>query len=189
MKSAETATAQLREEHRLILQVVGVLDTIVDRAGHGGPLDLEGLGDCIAFFRLFTDACHHGKEEGLLFPELESRGLPADSGPIAVMLEEHRRGRDLVARMGRALEGATTGEEAARKDLEGAARDYADLIRSHISKEDGVLFEMADQLVVDHACRELCAAYGIACEERFEGRTKEELESLAARLTRRYEGG
>ena len=38
-------------------------------------------------------------------------------------------------------------------------------------------------------CRRNCAAYGIACEERFEGRTKEELEVLAVQLTRRYEGG
>src|SRR3989344_1479195 len=44
---------------------------------------------------------HHHKEEEVLFPALEQKGIPKDGGPIGMMLMEHemKRGyvKDLVA--------------------------------------------------------------------------------------------
>lgn len=77
----ETATSRLRAEHQLILQVTEVLETLVARS-ESGDTDSYALADCIAFIRLFADTCHHGKEENLLFPALEARGMPHDQGPI-----------------------------------------------------------------------------------------------------------
>jgi hemerythrin-like domain-containing protein len=37
----------------------------------------------LAFFRTFTDTCHHGKEEGYLFPALEAIGVSRKNGPEA----------------------------------------------------------------------------------------------------------
>lgn len=181
----ETATARLREEHRLILDVAGVLERLVDRSETDQETDFDAFGDSIEFVRLFADACHHGKEEDLLFPALEQRGLPRDSGPIAVMLEEHRMGRECARRMSAALEPARGGDGTALRSLRAAARDYVALIRGHILKEDGVLFEMADRMVEGPACRSLCGDYDTVCARRFEGCTKRELERLASDLVRR----
>lgn len=188
MHGSDTPTAELREEHRLILKVVDVLEELVDRGAMSDDLDAEGVKQCITFFRQFTDACHHGKEEGLLFPELQAHGMPAHGGPIAVMLEEHRIGRGLVGRMAESLDavgnGESRGEQTAR--LIGAARDYIDLIRGHISKEDGVLFDMADLMIVGPACARLCEAYGTTCLGHLDGHTREELEVLAGTLVEKY---
>ncbi len=188
MHGADTPTAELREEHQLILKVVDVLEEIIGRGSTPDDLDLEGVSDCITFFRQFTDACHHGKEEGLLFPELQAHGMPAHGGPIAVMLEEHRIGRALVARMAESADsvrgGQDRGEGSAR--LIGAARDYVELIRGHISKEDGVLFDMADLMIVGPACAQLCEAYGTTCLGHLDGYTREELEALAGGLVEKY---
>lgn len=57
------------------------------------------LGDhdrIVQFFQVFADKCHHGKEENLLFPELERSGSPKERGPIAVMLAEHEQGQSFV---------------------------------------------------------------------------------------------
>ena len=178
----DTATGALRSEHRLILEVAGVLERILDRGG----TDAASLGDCVSFFRLFADACHHGKEEDLLFPALESNGMPVDSGPIAVMLHEHRLGREFVGRMATALPAVADGDEAAKAEFAAAGRGYIELIRNHISKEDGVLFEMADGMIVGPECRDLCAAYDEVCARRFEGRTLQDLEGIAGRLGDRY---
>jgi hemerythrin-like domain-containing protein len=88
--------------------------------------------------------------------------------------------------MFKALPGARKGEADARQVLVNAARGYIRLIRGHINKEDNVLFNMADQVVVGSACRKLCDAYGVVCQRRFEGKTKEELEALAEGLVERY---
>jgi len=180
--SDQTATGILRDQHVLILEVASILEKALD----GGGDDLESIGDCVSFFRLFADACHHGKEEDLLFPALEEQGMPADSGPIAVMLHEHRIGREFVGRMAAALPGAKAGEEGSAAEVAGAGRGYIELIRAHIAKEDGILFEIADGVITGPGCRKLCSRYDEVCARRFEGKTIADLEGLAETLRGRY---
>lgn len=184
----ETATKGLRAEHQWILKVSGAMERILDREPYHG-LDYDAMEDCVSFVRLFADACHHGQEEDLLFPELEARGMPRDAGPIAVMLREHEMGRALVGHMRRALPQARKGDPEARDVLVNSGRGYIELIRAHINKEDNVLFNFADQLVTGQACEKLCQDYGMVCQRRFEGRTKEELEAMAIDLVEKYGGG
>lgn len=53
----------------------------------------------IDFLKLFADKCHHGKEEGILFPVLEAAGIQKHDGPIGVMLVEHPAGRGYIKQM------------------------------------------------------------------------------------------
>lgn len=184
--SDETPTRILRDQHQNILKVADVLEEILAHEPHPGQLDFDALDDCVSFIRLYADALHHGKEEALLFPELEERGMPHDSGPIGVMLQEHQQGRAYARAMADALPSARQGEEEALRILGHAAHGYADLIRAHIMKEDNVLFDMADQMIDEPACRTLCAAYDTVCQRHFEGRTVQELEAILARLVERY---
>ena len=183
-QTAESATSRLREEHQLILQVADAMQAQVAEAD-AGNWDFEAFDQCVTFIRLFADACHHGKEEDLLFPELEKAGMSRQQGPIAVMLEEHRIGREYVRFMLDALEPAKAGDEDARARLRNAANGYVELIRSHIMKEDHVLFNMADHVVRGSSCQSLCVAYGAVCARRFEGHSKEELASLAGTISKR----
>lgn len=172
-------TGILRDEHQLILKVVDVLEVFVDRGQGDAPA--ERLRDCVDFFRLYTDALHHGKEEDLLFDALTDRGFPRHAGPIAVMLQEHELGRSYVRRMADAVDGLPS-DDAAWRAFEHAARSYIQLLRQHIGKEDHALFEMADHAIDEPACRALCDAYDAVCARKFEGRTMQELERLAAEL-------
>ena len=175
-------TAVLREEHQLILKVAHRLEGMLAADNEGAPLDYDTVGRCITFFRLFADACHHGKEEDLLFPGMEAQGLSRDTGPIAVMLYEHDQGRAFVSAMAASLEGARSGDYQAGADLRTAADEFIALIVAHIGKEDNVLFNMADGMIVGVDCEKLCAGYEEACSRRFEGRTKDDLEHLAEEI-------
>jgi hemerythrin-like domain-containing protein len=186
MSDRTAATAVLRDEHRLILRVVDALESIMDRARDGSGLALDDIESCVTFFRLFTDACHHGKEEDLLFVALEEYGLPAEEGPLGVMRAEHRLGRLLVSTMMDAVVRLRSGDSTARPMLEHAAAGYIDMLREHIRKEDGGLFDLADSVVEGAACARLCDAYQSVCQRRFEGRSREDLERIAASLTSRY---
>jgi hemerythrin-like domain-containing protein len=185
MSERRTATGMLREEHQLIVKVLDVLEQVVEK-GQSGEWDVDAMEECVAFFRLFADLCHHGKEEDLLFPELEARGMPREQGPIAVMLFEHRQGRALVAQMAGALEGAREGATEPLARFENAARAYIQLLRGHIHKEDNVLFNMADFMFDAAGCRRLCDQYDVVCARRFEGQTKAELERIAGNLVDAY---
>lgn len=185
-----SATHSLREEHQLILKVLGaferVMDKMPDPEERPDRRDIVAIDDCLTFFRLFADACHHGQEEDILFEELVDRGMPREVGPIAVMLVEHEQGRALVCAMTAALKRTKDGDADAWSVLERSSRDYVALLRGHIMKEDGVLFEMADRLITGPACHEICERYHTACLDKLEGRTRLELEELATSLAERF---
>lgn len=185
----ESPTQRLREEHQTILQVTGVLEAIVSAAEGGADADLASLDRCISFFRLYVDAFHHGKEEDVLFPEMGNQGVPYDGGPIAVMLYEHGQGRALIGQMAESLPEARRGDAGARSALLGAGRAYIDLIRSHIGKEDMIVFEMADQVIPGAERPRLCGAYDDIADGVFEGHTRRDLLLIAGQLLKQYPPG
>ncbi|MBP1757545.1 MAG: hypothetical protein H6Q62_401 [Firmicutes bacterium] len=134
------ASEDLRHEHEGILYGLEILEDMADRLNDALLVEVEDLESMIHFLKLFADKCHHGKEEGLLFPSLEKAGIPREGGPIGVMLAEHVEGRALIARMSAALEGNFVPQKFAE-----AAIQYVQLLRAHIDKENQVLFVMADQ--------------------------------------------
>lgn len=129
-----------------------------------------------------------GRKRVFCFRSSRRTGCRPTGGPIAVMLEEHRIGRALVTRMAESVEVIRSGEDVAEGTarLVSASRDYVQMIRGHISKEDGVLFDMADLMIVGPACARLCEAYGTTCLGHLDGHTREELEALAGRLVEEY---
>ncbi len=177
-----TPTAILREEHELILRVTNRLAGMLRDEKDGEPLDYDTVKKCITFFRLFADACHHGKEEDLLFPGLEAEGMSQDSGPIAVMLSEHEAGRIYVRSMAAAIEGARDGDDLAGDQLRDSAYGFVSLITEHIGKENNILFNMADGMITGSACETLCVRYDEVCKRRFEGQSVADLEQLAAEI-------
>lgn len=176
-------TRTLRAEHTLILEVIDALERLLDRGRvAASPGEIH---DFVDFFRLYTDALHHGKEEGVLFEAMAERGFPKATGPVAHMLEEHRLGRALVRQMADRAD-ALDDHPAAWRDVENAGRSYIDLLRHHIVKEDHGVFDMADDAIDAAACRRICDAYDAVCASRFEGRTLEQLERSGQVLIARY---
>ncbi|MCH7700971.1 MAG: hemerythrin domain-containing protein [Planctomycetes bacterium] len=175
-------TGTLREEHQVILRVINVLGRLVERSEQGRGFERNALGECVEFFRSFADACHHAKEEDLLFPLLQARGIPRDGGPIGVMLSEHQLARGFTKDMAGALEAYDREESNARDRFHSAARDYRELLTHHISKEDQILFTMGDQVMSEEDQSSLCKQFCGLCSKQFGGRTREELERMADTL-------
>ncbi len=175
-------SAVLKAEHQVILRVIGVLQRLIERSEQGQGFEREALGQCVEFFRWFADACHHAKEEDLLFPKLVERGVPKEEGPIGVMLYEHKVARALTKEMGEALSSLDDGHDAARDQFSRAANQYIDLLRGHIFKEDNVLFNMGDQVMTEEDQSSLCTKFcEVGCQS-FGGKKREALELMADQL-------
>jgi hemerythrin-like domain-containing protein len=143
------ATQDLRNEHDAILHVLKVVDNVVASETIEDDKIFKFGNELIYFLRIFADKCHHGKEENYLFEELIAKGVPNEGGPIGVMLQEHRLGREYISQMNQSLES---------KDLmnfKSYAVKYRDLLRIHINKENNALFMMADKLLDDAKQNEL----------------------------------
>jgi len=141
-------THTLREEHQVILRVLDCFETAIHSSPPPDRSVAETFGPFVEFFRDFADAWHHAKEEGCLFPALERAGLPHDDGPIGCMLGEHDRGRAHVRAIAAALEATDEGNAGALDTIVSEGEAYIDLLREHITKEDQVLFQMADEMIV-----------------------------------------
>lgn len=139
------ATDILYEEHRIILKVLQCLEKITEEAEGKGKLNIEMANAAINFFRNFSDRCHHAKEEDRLFMVMEEHGFPRDGGPTGVMLMEHEKGRGFVSGMAQSVDKAAQGNQDAMQNFSENARDFIDLLRIHIDKEDQCLFPMAEQ--------------------------------------------
>jgi hemerythrin-like domain-containing protein len=140
-----TATNVLKSEHRGIEKMLGAVAKAAPSLRAGDASSLPLFEQAIDFFRGFADACHHYKEEKILFPALVAKGFSTQQGPVAVMLAEHVQGRAAIRAMADAVAAYKAGNARALADLATAAETYVELLTAHIQKEDNVLFVMADR--------------------------------------------
>lgn len=137
-------TELLKEEHKLIEVLLQVLRKMSEKLSNNEEVLVEHWELAVDFIKNFADKCHHSKEENLLFVALEKAGIPKEGGPIGVMLEEHEQGRNYVRGMVSGLELYKNGGAEAKNVLIENARGYAELLEEHISKEDNILYPMAE---------------------------------------------
>ncbi len=137
----------LDHEHRVIEKVIAEMRTAAEKLASGRPVDGGRLRGFAPFLRGFADACHHGKEEHRLFPLLLEKGLPAQGGPVQVMVAEHEHARILIAEMAELAQTFSPDSPTDRRVLAHVLTQIADHYTQHIWKEDHVLFPMARRLL------------------------------------------
>jgi len=145
MKQAQRRlTELLAEEHRMIQRGLVVLGRMAAQLRSGGEVHPEVVEACLRFLRDFADQQHHEKEEHVLFPWLEQQGLSHESGPLAVLRDEHEQVRDHVRRMSASARHLETDPEACRVFVAHAG-ELALFFWKHMLKENELLFPMAER--------------------------------------------
>jgi len=186
---------QLRRDHDVILKILAAMDALrsmlvtiksSDRSDdHANDDDgiVAIINDTIDFVKNFTDRCHHGKEEDVLFPALNSAGMPREGGPIAVMLREHKQGREIIESMESALEDYERNGSLDYNQIIKSIEEYVLLMYNHIMKENNILFNIADTILYDNS-KDINDAYTRVEYETIKGRD-EYYKNLAESLTDR----
>lgn len=176
------ASEDLRNEHDGILVGLEILDTMTAELDSGNMIERNDLTGMIDFLKLFADKCHHGKEEGILFPAMEKAGVRKEGGPIAQMLSEHQQGRSYIAEMGASLDGNSFDSGRFAR----AAAGYSALLRAHIAKENTVLFPLADKTIPADIQIELAEAFERHEETVMGPGVHERLHGMLDRFTGKY---
>lgn len=180
------ATDILSNEHRAIKIVLDAMEKVANRLEADQEVDLSIADSCLEFATGFADKCHHAKEEELLFPLLEERGVAREGGPIGVMLHEHDEGRNLIKSIKDHLTRVSAGDKSARSALAESLKGYATLLRSHITKEDEVLFVVASGILSDEDNERLIKGFDDIEEKKIGPGVHEEyhkmLDALAERI-------
>ena len=122
---------ELKQDHQKIL---GKLDELEKEAEK--PIDKKKIEEFLDFTESFAEP-HHQKEEQVLFPALEKKGIPNEGGPIGMMLIDHETKRGYVKKLKEGL------EEGDEKKIKENVQAIISLLREHIFKEDNILYPCA----------------------------------------------
>ncbi len=143
-----TPGEDLMQEHGVLERILLIYDEAAGRLERGAGLDLSVVTRAAGIVRRFVEEYHEQLEEKFVFPRLQAARREADL--VAVLLRQHRRGREVTDEVVR-LASAGTGSTQLAQLLRGFQRMY----RPHAAREDTVVFPAFRAVVGGPAYREL----------------------------------
>jgi len=160
------ATSALKKDHRVIEQVLRLLELTSTKLESGENVPVDILKKALDFIRNFADNYHHRKEEDLLFKRMGEKGFGIEGGPITVMLDEHNTGRGYTRALSEGIDKYAADCDNARKEIAENARNYTRLLATHIMKEDNILYTLADKILPQNQQEELLDKFAIVEKDR-----------------------
>jgi hemerythrin-like domain-containing protein len=128
-------------EHRLIEHMIRLFKVEMDRIGEYGRADAGFIDEAVSFMRTYADVGHHGKEENILFRELEAKPLtPELRRTMADLVQEHVFVRRLVNDLVEAKENYQNNKPGAMADIISSINSIVEFYPRHIEKEDRHFF-------------------------------------------------
>ena len=183
-----SSTESLRRDHDLIDKMLRALSVTAQMLGEGKSVPAPILDQSIEFTKNFMLTCHHGKEEGTLFPTLERHGMPRQGGPIARMLLEHGIAKELAGKLEMSAKKYLQSNDPG--DLISDISNYVEHVSSHLSKENLRLFMMADMILKENSAE---VSSNLAESERSSlaglGKSREHYEQLVNGIELRLRPG
>jgi len=128
-------------EHRLIERMLAVIQDMLPQVEKTRTLDPFFVDTAVDFIRIYADRTHHGKEEEILFKELNNKSLSdIDRRIMNELIEEHVLGRSTTRALVEANARYRNGDASAIGDVASCLRTLVDFYPRHIEKEDKVFF-------------------------------------------------
>jgi hemerythrin-like domain-containing protein len=153
------ATQHLKDEHEEIKLMLSIMQKISREVGSGKNLNSEHFAKIIDFEKGFLDLLHHGKEELILFPAMEAKGVTRSEGSISLELKEHEMGRVFIQSLSKSFEDYKTDASKGALGIFAGLLNYSNLLRSHIEKENNILFWVADEVLNEDDQEEMMKAF------------------------------
>jgi hemerythrin-like domain-containing protein len=152
------AIRTLMNEHRTVESVLDSLCMFARTANDNGADERDTLARFVELLRAF-DELHHMKEEDMLFDCMLQNGFPMEGGPLAVMLADHKTCREIVSTLAGLAEQSEAWTDENRRTLDTTATQYTLFLKSHIVKEDNILYPMSERFLPENAWTGLDGAF------------------------------
>jgi hemerythrin-like domain-containing protein len=135
------ARGPLMIEHRLIEQMLSVIKNAFAKIESKHEIDPVLVDTAVDFIRVYADQTHHGKEEDILFRELDKKPLSENDRQIMnELIEEHVFGRQTTKALVEANTRYRDGDESALDEIAAKLQTLTEFYPKHIEKEDKVFF-------------------------------------------------
>jgi hemerythrin-like domain-containing protein len=128
-------------EHRLIERMVKVIRGELQKISEENEVDVLFIDTAVDFFRTYADRCHHGKEEDILFRDLDKKPLSTEhKKTMQELIQEHVYARKTVGRLVEAKEKYIQHDNNALEDIVAIISELVEFYPKHIEKEDKHFF-------------------------------------------------
>lgn len=128
-------------EHRLIEKIVPIIQEERKKIKEHNKVNPIFIDKTVDFFRMYADRTHHGKEEDILFRELENKDLSAEhQKTMDELVEEHVWARNTVGKLLEAKDSYAEGNIEAIQDVLELLEELSNFYPKHIVKEDEHFF-------------------------------------------------
>ena len=128
-------------EHRLIERAIKQMGMEIERAGSHKRFDVQFIDSWVDFIRVYADQTHHGKEERILFHDLEAKPLtPAHRQIMEGLIDDHVQARKMMDGLVSARNRYAGGDASAFDQLMTIGRALVEFYPPHIRKEDREFF-------------------------------------------------
>jgi len=173
-------------EHGPIQLMLKILGKMNEKIANQEPIEKKDLDDGIIFIREFADACHHGKEETLLFPAMKKNNIKKEVELIDILIEEHKQGRGYVKNLVEAIAKIKSDPTAFRQLFADNSQKYIALLSQHIEKENKILFQEAKSSLSESAIKELAEGFTDVEENKIGLSRIKELHDMVNKLKEAY---
>lgn len=128
-------------EHRLIERMLSVIKNMLSEIESKQQLDANLVDDVVDFIKVYADRTHHGKEEDILFREMDKKPLSAEDRKLMnELIDEHVFGRNTTKALAEANTRYRNGEKTALGEIADNFHALLELYPRHIDKEDNRFF-------------------------------------------------
>ncbi len=136
-----TPIGMLMVEHRLIERMIELLHRELEKIQQGKKIDLVFFDGAVDFAKTYTDDCHHGKEEGILFDRLAGKNLlPEDKKMMDELVLDHVQNRKIVANLEVEKERFLKGDPGAAGSIPIICKTLAEFYPGHMEREEKTFF-------------------------------------------------
>ena len=133
-------------EHRLIEKMFELVRKEIRQIEERQQADPIFIDTTVDFIRTYADRTHHGKEEDILFRDLEKKDIAGEDKKIMQeLIDEHKYGRKTVQELVEAKERYLQGQRDALEVIVDKLNVLVDFYPEHIEKEDKVFFPATEE--------------------------------------------
>ncbi|HET7734166.1 MAG TPA: hemerythrin domain-containing protein, partial [Paludibacter sp.] len=143
------------------------------------------IEDIIVFLDFFVDKSHHSKEE-IFYQELSLQEQARENVPVSVMLYEHVLTRKYMNDIKSCIENCKVGNNFSVELLAESLINYIRLINNHISKEENIIFPLAEQVFSDEQQKKISKQFEKIEENAEVHEFKKHYQELLRKLKRNY---
>ncbi len=154
----ERATDILREEHQSVKKVVASMAVLLIRLETGKEVNPETVEKVVDFMKLAAQV-HERKEETILFPVMEKKGVSTSIAPVTMLVHNHQRARATVSRMAQAASANAAGWLPMDSPLIETLQELTDLYPPHFWQEEMLVYRVADQTLTEEDDQRLLESF------------------------------